>query len=345
MDPNAAKPRMRLAVTAGDPNGVGPEVALKCVSDPRLLRYVEPVLVGPRGVLERHRTDLGLQDVALHTISLPGETVPVGAVAVLDPDPALTPAVEYGAITAAAGRAAMRAVETAVRGCVEGSFDAMVTAPISKEAISLAGYDAPGHTEFIAGLTGGRPLMMLVSDRLRVALVTAHVPLRAVPEAVTQGLVKQRIADLSQSLRRDFGIERPRVAVLGLNPHAGDGGVLGSEERDVIAPAVRAACAEGLHAFGPYPADGFFASRGFAEVDAVLAMYHDQGLVPFKTLAFESGVNFTAGLPIVRTSPDHGTAYDIAGLGRASASSMRAAVYLAIDVARRRRAVTEGHQG
>lgn len=345
MDPNAAMSRMRIAVTAGDPNGVGPEVALKCVSDPRLLRYVEPILVGPRSVLERHRTDLGLDDVVLHSVSLPGGMAPDGAVAVLDPDPAQAPGVEYGAITADAGRAAMRAVETAVRGCLEGRFDAMVTAPISKEAISMAGYDAPGHTEFIAGLTGGRPLMMLVSDRLRVALVTAHVPLRAVPDAVTEGLLRERIADLSQSLRRDFGIERPRVAVLGLNPHAGDGGVLGSEEREVIAPAIRAACSDGLHAFGPYPADGFFASRGFAEVDAVLAMYHDQGLVPFKTLAFESGVNFTAGLSIVRTSPDHGTAFDIAGLGRASASSMRAAVYLAIDVARRRRTVTEWQQG
>lgn len=328
--------RPRIAITIGDPNGIGPEVVLKCLGDIRLLRYVDPVIVGSSSALRVHQRHLGLDEVRLVEVATADEDPGENAVAVVDPDPGRNVDVEFGAIRADGGAAAMRAVEMAVRGCLDGTYDAMVTAPISKEAIALAGYKEPGHTEFIARLAGGRPLMMMVSDRIRVALVTAHIPLRAVPAAVTDSTLRARIADLTHSLRRDFAIDRPRIAVLGLNPHAGDGGVLGDEERTVISPAIRSACADGLHAFGPFPADGFFASRAFAEYDAVLAMYHDQGLVPFKALAFETGVNFTAGLDLVRTSPDHGTAYDIAGLGRASASSIRAAMYLAIDVARRR---------
>lgn len=328
--------RPRIAITTGDPNGIGPEVVLKCLADVRLLRYVDPVIVGSSSVLRYHQQNLALQDTRLVEVARADDEPGDGAVAVIDPEPGRAVEVEFGAIRADGGATAMRAVELAVRGCLDGTFDAMVTAPISKEAISMAGYAEPGHTEFIARLAGGRPLMMMVSDRIRVALVTAHIPLRAVPAAITESVLRERIADLTRSLRRDFAIDRPRIAVLGLNPHAGDGGVLGDEERAVISPAIRTACADGLHAFGPFPADGFFASRAFAEYDAVLAMYHDQGLVPFKTLAFETGVNFTAGLDLVRTSPDHGTAFDIAGQGRASASSIRAAMYLAIDVARRR---------
>lgn len=331
-----ARSRLRLAITAGDMNGIGPEVVLKCLSDPRLLRYVEPVIIGSPGVLAEHLSHLRLDDVHLIQVASPDDAVDEGMVAVLDPTPGERHRVVFGSISAEGGRLAMLSVKRAVEGCLDSTFDAMVTAPISKEAMSLAGHQEPGHTEFIAGMTGGEPLMMMVSDRLRVALVTAHVPLRHVPERITADAVFSKLKALSDSLRLDFAIDRPKVAVLGLNPHAGDGGVLGDEEHRILAPTIRASADAGLHAFGPFPADGFFASRAFAEYDAVLAMYHDQGLVPFKAISFESGVNYTAGLPIVRTSPDHGTAYDIAGTGRASAGSMRAALYLALDIARRR---------
>lgn len=201
----------------------------------------------------------------------------------------------------------------------------------------MAGYDVPGHTEFLAERTGAASFtMLLVSGDLRVGLVTTHLPLARVPAAVTENAVYDQIHSLHRSLHTDFGKGQPRIAVLGLNPHAGDGGVLGHEEQAIIRPAIEAARAEGIEAAGPFPADGFFGRRGFAHYDAVLAMYHDQGLAPFKALAMGSGVNYTAGLPIVRTSPDHGTGYDIAGRGEARPDSFRQAVYLAVDVARRR---------
>ncbi len=246
--------------------------------------------------------------------------------------------VQFGMVRREAGLASMLAVEKAVRLCADGTCDAMVTAPISKEAVALAGYGYPGHTEFIAELTGGDPLMLMVSGTLRVGLVTHHVPLREVPGAITTVSMRQHLDRLDSALRTDFGVSDPRIAVLGLNPHAGDGGVLGREETDVIAPAIDAARKRGMVAFGPFPADGFFAARTYRRYDGVLAMYHDQGLVPFKTLSFGKGVNCTAGLPIVRTSPDHGTAYDIAGSGTASPESLRAAIDLAVDIAARRRA-------
>jgi len=201
-----------------------------------------------------------------------------------------------------------------------------------------AGFNVPGHTEFIASrCKTGTFTMMMVAGELRVGLVTAHVPLREVPDGVTEGAILQKSEIILQSLQNDFGVERPRLAVLGLNPHAGDGGVIGEEEETVIRPAVAKIRAGGHLVFGPFPADGFFASRKFTQFDAVLAMYHDQGLAPFKVLSFNSGINFTAGLPVVRTSPDHGTAFDIAGEGKASPDSMRNALYAAIDISRRRR--------
>jgi 4-hydroxythreonine-4-phosphate dehydrogenase len=213
----------------------------------------------------------------------------------------------------------------------------MVTAPISKEAIAMAGYTNPGHTEFIAKRSGSDSFtMMLVSDDLRVGLVTGHIPIWDVPKRTTSEAILDKLRVISTSLRQDFGIERPKIAVLGLNPHAGDGGILGKEEAEVILPSIQQSCEEGNLVFGPFPADSFFGIGAYRLYDAVLAMYHDQGLVPFKTLAFESGVNFTAGLSLVRTSPDHGTAFNIAGEGEASPGSMRSALYLAIDIARRR---------
>ena len=318
----------RLALTLGDPNGIGPEVVLKTLADADLRARVEPAVVGSSSVLRAHAERLGLGDI------VPGLTVwEIAEGETLD--------VAWGETTAPAGRLAMRAVERATDACLAGDADGLVTAPISKEAIALAGYRVPGHTEFLAARTRADGVVMMLVDPavpgLRVALVTTHIPVRAVADAITPEAVLDTLRRLDRSLRCDFGIDAPRIAVLGLNPHAGDGGVIGTEDRDVLGPALDAARAEGLDAPGPFPADAFFGRRGYERHDAVLAMYHDQGLAPFKALAMGGGVNVSAGLPIVRTSPDHGTGFDIAGQGQADASSFRAAVLLAAEIAECRR--------
>lgn len=329
--------RPRLAFTLGDPNGVGTEVVLKCLADSRLTRFMEPIVVGSAHVLKVHANKLGMRDVRFHVVQQVPEYLQEGGVTVLDIAKGEKPDVQFGKVTAEAGKLSMKAVEVATDLCLEGHAEAMVTAPISKEAISLAGYDVPGHTEFIARRSGSDTYtMMLVSDELRVGVVTGHIPIWDVPKHVTTEAILEKIRVISVSLERDFGIDRPKIAVLGLNPHAGDGGVLGREEVDAIIPAIERSNEEGNMVFGPFPADSFFGIGAYRLYDAVLAMYHDQGLIPFKTLAFESGVNFTAGLSVIRTSPDHGTAFNIAGEGKASPGSMRSAVYLAVDIARRR---------
>ncbi len=331
------KKRPRIAVTLGDPNGVGPEVVLKCLADSRLMKFMEPLVVGSAHVLKVHANKLGYRDLRIHVVQQPPERLQEGGLTVLDVARGEKPDVQFGQVTEAAGRLAMQAVEAATDLCLQGQAEALVTAPISKEAIARAGYEEPGHTEFIARRAGCEAFtMMLVSDELRVGLVTGHIPIWDVPKRITREAILEKMRIISASLRHDFGVERPKIAVLGLNPHAGDGGVLGREEDEAILPAIERSCEEGNLVFGPFPADSFFGIGAYRLYDAVLAMYHDQGLIPFKTLAFESGINFTAGLPIVRTSPDHGTAFNIAGEGKASPGSMRSALYLAVDVARRR---------
>ncbi len=331
--------RPRIAITLGDANGVGPEVVLKSLLDVRLARFVQPVIVGSAHVLNVHASKLGYTDVRIQVVSKLPDCVKPGEVVILDVTNGEKPDVRFGEVSDEAGRLAMKAVEHATDLCIQGEVDGMVTAPISKEAISLAGYKDPGHTEFIAKRTGCDDYtMMMISEELRVGLVTGHIPIWDVPKGVTKDAILDKIRVISGSLMEDFGIQRPKIAVLGLNPHAGDGGVLGREEAESIIPAIQDACDEGHLVFGPFPADGFFAIGGYRLYDAVLAMYHDQGLIPFKTLTFESGVNYTAGLSVVRTSPDHGTAFNIAGEGKASPGSMRSAIYLAVDVSRRRAA-------
>ncbi len=327
----------RIALTLGDPNGVGPEVVLKSLSDARMRRHFKPIVVGSLSVLRQHAEKLGWSAMALEGVDTADADVGADVLPVLDTAPGETIHVEWGQTTGWGGRLSMLAVERATDLCLEGEVAAMVTAPISKEAISIGGYAVPGHTEFIAERVGtSQYTMMMVADNLRVGLVTGHMPIWDVPKGITVENITGRLRTIAASLQRDFGIERPKIAVLGLNPHAGDGGVLGREEIDAIIPAIRQACDEGVLTFGPFPADGFFAIGAYRVYDAVLAMYHDQGLVPFKTITFEQGVNYTAGLPIVRTSPDHGTAFGIAGQGKASPGSMRSALFLAVDIARRR---------
>jgi len=331
--------RPRVAITIGDINGIGPEVVLKCLNDRRILKFFVPIIVGPISTIRAQAEVLGLKDLEFRSVVETSDldTGEEAAIQVVDSVANQDPPVRVGQITEAAGRIAMAGVAQATDMCLEHTVDAMVTAPISKEAIARAGFNVPGHTEFIASRSNTTEFtMMMVAEKLRVGLVTAHVPLVQVPRAITQTAIETKIRIIGDSLTGDFGVSRPRIAVLGLNPHAGDGGVIGTEERDIIIPAINETRSGGRMVYGPFPADGFFASRKYGSYDAVLAMYHDQGLAPFKVLSFNSGINFTAGLPIIRTSPDHGTAFDIAGTNQATPDSMRNAIYAAIDIARRR---------
>lgn len=303
----------------GDYNGVGPEIILKSAH----LLPAGSVVFGSRFVFERTSSLLNVplrEDIHWH------DTVHVG-------DSDLKP----GSLTAHAGETAMACIRAAVLHCMEGKAAAMVTAPISKEAISLAGYDVPGHTEYLQRLTDSPAVgMVLASGGLRVGLVTIHMALSSIFSHITKDNVLHHIVMMHNALRRDFGIHAPKIAVLGLNPHAGDGGVLGKEELTVISPAIREAHVFGINATGPFPADGFFGNKMHDSYDGVLAMYHDQGLIPFKTIAFHDGVNITIGLPIVRTSPDHGTAFAIAWKGVANADSFQSAIQTSLNLASNR---------
>jgi 4-hydroxythreonine-4-phosphate dehydrogenase len=330
--------RPLLALTLGDPNGIGPEVVLTAARDERVRRVARVVAVGSAAVLADQAERLGLGPV--REVEAVGEA-PDGALAVLDPGAGAPAAFAWGETTAEGGRQAMEAVARACDLCLSGAVDGMTTAPLSKEAIRLAGYDFPGHTEFLQERTGAESVVMVLAadlpaGPLRVALATIHVPVADVAGLVTRDRVEATCRTLAAALRRDLGVERPRLAVLGLNPHAGDGGVIGREEIDTLRPALDALRADGLDVTGPHPADAFFGRAAWTRADAVVAMYHDQGLAPFKALAQGGGVNVTLGLPIVRTSPDHGTAFDLAGRGAADASSTVEAVRLAAAMAGRR---------
>jgi 4-hydroxythreonine-4-phosphate dehydrogenase len=245
--------------------------------------------------------------------------------------------IKPGEVTEAGGRYALKALELATRDAIAGKLDAIVTAPLNKHNVNTPALPFYGHTEYLAAQAGNAEhMMMLVSPYLRLGLATGHVSVKDVSSTLSTELVVRKLRVMNKTLKQDFSLAKPKIAVLGLNPHAGDSGLIGTEEKDIIIPAVELAQKEGITAMGPYPADGFFGARQHEKFDAVLAMYHDQGLVLFKYVAFDEGVNFTAGLPFVRTSPDHGTAYNIAGKNSAREDSFRNAIYMAIDIVRRR---------
>jgi len=326
---------IKVAISIGDINGIGPEVALKSLAG-RDLSQAAPILLGNRQVIEYY-SKLLEQNLKFHFIRNP-EEIEAGAINVLECYDNETVNLQPGELSEQGGKLAMMAVQAGIDLCVSDQADALVTAPISKEAINMAGYDVPGHTEYLADKTGTSEfMMMLVNEGLRVGLVSIHVPISEVPELITQSSVYTNIKIMHQSLNRDFTLDDPEIAVLGLNPHAGDGGIIGREEIEIIEPAIKKAQAEGIKATGPHPADGFFGNRKYKNSDGILAMYHDQGLIPFKTLSFGAGINFTAGLPIIRTSPDHGTAFDIAGKNLADPSSFSAAFELAIKLSENRK--------
>lgn len=323
----------RLLFTIGDVNGIGPEVLLKALRSPALLSCCAPTVIGNGKLLREYAAAAGFSDVTVREeeIGLEGCSIPLVD---LPSDAALRP----GTNDAQAGKLAGDAIVRAVEMLMEGKADAMVTMPISKEGLNGGGYRWPGHTEMIAHLSGGaEPMMILLTEGLRVALATIHIPLADVPGRITPDLLSRRLATLRRTLRNDFGVAEPRIAVLGLNPHAGENGGIGTEEKNIIGPTLERLRNEGLPTDGPFPADGFFARYNGGDYDGVLAMYHDQGLIPLKMFARGGGVNVTAGLPIVRTSPDHGTAYGIAGKGIADERSTVEAALCAAEICGNRR--------
>lgn len=328
--------RITIGITHGDINGVGYEIILKALQDNRLCELCNIVVYGSPKVMAYHRKALNLNTFPIASIADAAEaqSKQPNLLNVL-PDEVR---VELGKPTLESAQAAIRSLDAAVDDLKMGKIDALVTAPIHKQGMREAGFEFAGHTEFLKNRLGAREvLMMMVADDLRLAVATSHTPLAEVPRLVTREMLLSRLEVLHRTLCADFGIARPHIAVLGLNPHAGESGLLGREEEEILVPAINQARDRGIMAIGPFPADGFFGSGGYRKFDAVLAMYHDQGLIPFKALAFDKGVNYTAGLPSARTSPDHGTAFDIAGKNAASPMSLLQSIYLAIDVTRRRR--------
>ncbi len=333
--------RLVIGISMGDYNGIGPEVILKALQYNRLQKICTPVIYGSMRIMNRYRNLLEMKDWNLNGApSIAQISHKMTNVITCWPDQQQE--IQPGQVTPEAGQAAFACLQRAVDDLKEGKIDALVTAPINKYNIQSEEFKFPGHTEYLAEQFGvADNLMFMVSEQLRVGVVTGHVPLGRVRQNVTRERILQKLNLMMQSLKQDFGIEKPKIAVLGLNPHAGEEGLLGNEEQDIIKPLLNDLRNKGQLVFGPYPADGFFGTRSYGKFDAVLAMYHDQGLIPFKSIAFEEGVNFTAGMPAVRTSPDHGTAYDIAGKNLADETSMMQAIYTAIDVARQRKEYTE----
>jgi 4-hydroxythreonine-4-phosphate dehydrogenase len=320
----------RIGITLGDLNGIGPEVVIKALADNRLLAMITPVIYGSAKVISFYKKQLNIEEFNYTQVRTKGQYAPksINVVNCWEDNLEISP----GKASKESGKAAFIALKQACEELKEGLIDALVTAPIDKHSIHSDDFPFKGHTEYLTQFFGGESLMFMVSDTLRVGLVTEHIPVREIANAVTKERIEAKLKVMDHSLRNDFGINKPRIAVLGLNPHAGDGGLIGQEDDQLIKPVIADQKNKGKLVYGPFASDGFFATGSHMKYDAVLAMYHDQGLLPFKTLAFEEGVNFTAGLPIVRTSPDHGTAYNLAGKNQANESSMREAVYRAADI-------------
>ena len=334
-----------VGITQGDSNGIGYEVIIKALADPRILEQFTPVIYGSSKLFGFYRKTIPeIEQMDTNAINSATEAHPkrINIVNCL-PDSTFA---EPGQATAESAKGAILSLERAVAELKEGKIDVLVTGPINKKAMSTQGFGFPGHTEFIQNAFGVKDVaMFMVSHRLKLAVVTGHIPLKDVASSITEEKILSKLRLLNSSLKQDFVIDQPKIAVLSLNPHSGDGGLLGTEEQDIIIPAIRKATEEGIHAFGPFSPDGFFGLNHYEKYDATLAMYHDQGLSPFKSLSFEDGVNFTAGLPVVRTSPDHGTAYEMAGRDEADPLSMRAAIFAAVDIWRNRKAWQELQDG
>ncbi len=327
--------KIKIGISHGDVNGISYEVIIKTLMDKRICDICTPIIYGSPKVAAYHRKALEIEDFSPTGINSPDEARGNKVYVINCVDENIR--VELGKSTESAGLASIKALNAATDALESGKIDALVTGPVNKANIQNSDFQYNGHTEFLqVRFRADEVMMLMVSDLLKVGLVAGHVPISHLSALITKELVVEKLEILSKSLLQDFGIRKPTIAVLGLNPHAGDEGLLGSEEQEVIIPAIEEAKKSNISAFGPFPADGFFGSGQFTKFDAVLAMYHDQGLAPFKALSMDEGVNFTAGLPVVRTSPAHGTAFELAGKNLASATSFRNAMYLAIDTVRHR---------
>jgi len=329
-----------VGISHGDINGISYEVIIKSLMDSRIFDFCIPVVYGSAKVAAYHRKALNIANFSFNNIKSADEANIKRANIINCLDDNVR--VELGKSTTIAGEASLISLENAVRDLKDGKIDVLVTAPINKDNIQSEKFNFPGHTEYLTKESNSKEsLMLMVSETLKVGVVTTHLPLNQVSDAITEEAILGKLRIMNKSLIQDFKIRKPKIAVMGLNPHAGDSGLLGKEENEVIIPTLKKANEEGILALGPYPADGFFGSDNFKKFDAVLAMYHDQGLVPFKALAFDAGINYTAGLDFIRTSPGHGTAFEIAGMGKASEVSFRNALYLACDIFRNRKEYTE----
>jgi 4-hydroxythreonine-4-phosphate dehydrogenase len=329
-----------VGISHGDINGIGYEVIIKALMDSTINEICVPVVYGSPKVAAYHRKALNINNFSFNNIRSAEEANPKKANLINCLDDNIR--VELGKSTPQGGEAALISLEKAVSDLVSGKIDVLVTAPIDKKNIQSEQFQFKGHTEYLKSRAGADDvLMFMISESLRIGVATGHMPLKDVPGMITADLILKKLRLMNQSLILDFGIRKPRIAVLGLNPHAGEDSLLGTEEAEVIAPAIQQALKEDMLIFGPFPADGFFGAGSFSKFDGILAMYHDQGLTPFKALSFDTGVNFTAGLSFIRTSPVHGTAFQIAGKGEASENSFRQSVYLACDIFRNRQMYAE----
>jgi len=328
--------RVRVGISHGDMNGISYEIIIKTLQDQRLMETYTMIVYGSSKIASYHRKVLNINDFNFNLVKRADLAHPRRPNIINIHDEEVK--IDLGKSTPVAGELAFLALEAATDDLIKNQIDVLVTAPINKKNIQSGNFNFPGHTEYLAGKFNARDyLMLMVTRDIRIGVVTGHLPLREVSQHLTTDLVYSRITVMNQSLMRDFRVLKPRIAVLALNPHAGDEGVIGTEDQKIIQPAIEKAMNEGILAFGPYPADGFFGSAGFRQFDGILAMYHDQGMIPFKLISFEEGVNFTAGLPMVRTSPAHGTAYDLAGKDQASPEAFRNALFMACDIFENRR--------
>ena len=326
----------RIGISIGDVNGIGLEIIIKTLADAKIYDYCTPIVYGHTKVASFHRRATHINELNFNVIGDASQSIAKRAnmINCWEEDVRIEP----GTVTADGGKYAYLSLQRATDDLLSGMIDGLVTAPINKDNIQNEDFNFPGHTEYLQSRDNAdESLMFLVSETLRVGVVTGHIPVSKISESITTEKIIAKLKLMHSSLRDDFWIRKPKIAVLGLNPHASDNGLIGSEEKDVIIPAIEEARAHDVLAFGPYSADGFFANGTYLQFDAVLAMYHDQGLIPFKQIAFESGVNYTAGLSFVRTSPDHGTAYDIAGKNMASEISFREALFTALHIIKHRR--------
>jgi 4-hydroxythreonine-4-phosphate dehydrogenase len=321
--------KIKLGISIGDFNGIGIEIILRTFLDKRMLDFCTPVIFGSTKLITAYKKTLDI-DLPFNGIKNVDQVIfgKINIVNLWNDDIV----VDFGKPTETSGKYAFKSLEAATNSLKKGEIDVLVTAPINKDNIQSEAFKFPGHTEYLESKLQGESLMILMSEKLRIGLITGHIPISEISTTITPQLIKQKIAILYKTLVQDFALSKPKIAILGLNPHCGDNGVIGKEDDEIIKPTIAEIQAEGKLVYGPYAADSFFGAENYKNFDAILAMYHDQGLAPFKTLAFGGGVNFTAGLDKIRTSPDHGTAYEIAGKGEANINSFKEAVFTALQI-------------